>query len=109
MDWAMLVQRLELSVVNVDLALMLDANLPVCRLGESTEASQIHDIPLIDAGRARPLDLLGAWALRLDEPVNVFGSETLGVVHVQLTALGPLGIFPVDLLAAGFHDMEVQV
>src|SRR5262249_62214970 len=36
-------------------------------------------------------------------------ADPAGVVDVELAPLGPLGFLPVDLLAAGLDDVEVEV
>src|SRR5262249_15008477 len=47
--------------------------------------------------------------VRLDKPVDVLRSEPLGIVHVELSALLALGLFPVDLLAPRLDDVEIEV
>ena len=43
------------------------------------------------------------------EPVDVLGAEAVAVVDVELAVVVALGVEPVDLLAAGLDDVEVQV
>src|SRR5262249_33600584 len=106
---AVLVQRFELAVMDGYLTGMLDPDLPVRRFGQAAEAAPVHHIPLIDARRTGTLDLLGAGAVGLDQPVDILRAETLGVVDVELAPLESLGVFPVDLLTAGLDNVEVQI
>ena len=91
------------------LAVVLDPDLPVGRLGDAAEAAPVDDEPLVIAGGTGAFDLWRARALGLDQPVDVLGAETLGVVDVELAPLVPLGLFPVDFLAARLDDVQVEV
>ena len=108
-DLASFVQAAELAVVDVDLAVVLDTDLPVRRPGDPAEAAPVDDKPLVGSRRTGALDLLRARPLRLDHPVDIFGPESLGVVDVELAPLHALGLFPVDFLAAGLDDVQVEV
>ena len=43
------------------------------------------------------------------EPVDVLGAVPLGIVDVELAPLAALGVFPVDFLAPGLDDVQVEV
>src|SRR5262249_43021523 len=62
---ASLIQSLELAVKDGDLAGVLDTDLPVRGLGDAAEATPVHDIPLVDTGRAGTLHLLRVGSVRL--------------------------------------------
>ena len=102
-------KRLNLPWYDIDLAVVLDADLPVGRPGDPAEAAPVNDEPLVGSGGTGALDLLRARPLRLDHPVDIFGPESLGVVDVELAPLDALGLFPVDFLAAGLDDVQVEV
>ena len=88
---------------------MLDADLPVGRFGNAAETAPVNDEPLIQSRRARSLDFLGSDAVGLNEPVDILGAKTLGVIDVKLSTLLALGILPVDFLAAGLDDVQVKI
>ena len=78
-------------MVDGDLAIMLDADLPVRRFGNATESAVIDDEPSISTGRTGTFDFLRSRTFRLDQPVDIFRTEALGIVDVELTSLRPLG------------------
>src|SRR5262249_55967820 len=108
-DLAPLVMGLELPVVDLDLTVVLDADLPVRRLRAPAESAPVADEPLVDPRGSGALDLLGIRPVRLDQPVDVLRSVTPGVVDVELTPPGPLRLLPVDFLATRLDDVEIQI
>src|SRR5262245_9309803 len=106
---ASLVESPKLTVDDGDPAVVLDPDLPVGRLGNAAEPTPVNDEPLVDAGGARPLHLLGTGTVGLHQPIDVLRAEPLGVVDVQLASSFPLGLFPVDLLPSGLDHVQVEV
>ena len=107
-DLAPLVERPELAVDDGDLTVVLDPDLPVRRLGDAAETAPVDDEPPVLAGGPVPLTLSSPSGSS-SEPVDVLGSEALGVVDVELAALLAPWLLPVDLLAPGLDDVQVEV
>src|SRR4051812_46861394 len=79
------VERAELAGHYLDLAVVLDADLPAGRFRDPAEPAPVDDVPLVLAGRAGSLDLHVAGRV-ICEPVDVLGTESPGVVDVELSS-----------------------
>ena len=106
---ASFIEGLELALNNGHGPRMLDPHLPVRGLGDPAEAAPVNDEPLVDTGWAGAFHLRRSRSFRLHEPVDVLGSQSFGIVDVELAALPSLGVFPVNLLATRLDDVQIEV
>src|SRR5262249_30835228 len=78
------------------------------RTRDAAEPAPVMNEPFVLAGRARAFHFL-TGPFNFSQPVYVLRSEALGVVDIELAAVLAPGLFPVDLLATGLDDVEVEV